>query len=121
MLEGLTLPALAPWTTRMSWFVYVVRVAGRDGVIAALERYGVPARQYFPPIHLQPFYRERFGYQPGDFPLAEAAGDTCLALPFFATILAGLTLAAPRLLFAQQAKRVYRIATLDDATENARA
>jgi dTDP-4-amino-4,6-dideoxygalactose transaminase len=85
-LEGVTLPALAPWTTRMSWFVYVVRVAGRDGVIAALERYGVPARQYFPPIHLQPFYRERFGYQPGDFPLAEAAGDTCLALPFFATM-----------------------------------
>ena len=85
-LEGVTLPALAPWTTRMSWFVYVVRVAGRDGVIAALERYGVPARQYFPPIHLQPFYHERFGYQPGDFPLAEAAGDTCLALPFFATM-----------------------------------
>jgi dTDP-4-amino-4,6-dideoxygalactose transaminase len=70
----------------MSWFVYVVRLAGwldRDGVIAALDRRGVPARAYFPPIHLQPFYRERFGFKPGDFPVSEEMGQRCLALPFF--------------------------------------
>lgn len=88
-LEGVQLPVQASWTTRMSWFVYVVRIEGdgqRDRVIDELGRLGVPARPYFPPIHLQPFYRERFGYRRGMFPVAEAAGDTCLALPFFGTM-----------------------------------
>jgi dTDP-4-amino-4,6-dideoxygalactose transaminase len=83
--EGVTTPGLAPWTTRMSWFVYVVRLAPggvRDRAIGELERRGIPARPYFPPIHLQPFYRAEFGFRPGDFPESEAAGETCLALPF---------------------------------------
>jgi len=84
-LEHVTAPAVAPWVTRMSWFVYVVRLApwlDRDGVIAALDERGVPARAYFPSIHLQPFYRQRFGSKPGDFPVSEAMGQRCLALPF---------------------------------------
>ncbi len=84
--DDVSLLAIAPWTTRMSWFVHVVRLpdrSARDRVIAELERRGIPARAYFPPIHLQPFYRERFGFGPGDFPVSEAAGDTCVALPFF--------------------------------------
>jgi perosamine synthetase len=84
--EWLTLPQVAPWTSRTSWFVYVVRLASRglrDRVMNALGERGIPARHYFPPIHLQRFYRERFGFKPGDFPVAEAAGDSCLALPFF--------------------------------------
>jgi len=88
-LEGVERPAPAPWTTRMSWFVYVVRLAprhDRDGVIRELEARGIPARPYFPPIHLQPFYRGRFGLRPGDFPVTEAAGASCLALPFFGTM-----------------------------------
>ena len=88
-LEGVVRPAPAPWTTRMSWFVYVVRLApshDRDRVIRELEARGIPARPYFPPIHLQPFYRGRFGLRPGDFPVTEAAGASCLALPFFGTM-----------------------------------
>jgi perosamine synthetase len=85
-LDGVTLPAMASWTTRPSWFVYVVRVAARDYAIQELDRRGIPARAYFPPIHLQPFYRKPFGFNQGDFPVAEAAGDTCLALPFFGTM-----------------------------------
>ena len=88
-LEGVERPVPAPWTTRMSWFVYVVRLApghDRDRVIRDLEARGIPARPYFPPIHLQPFYRGRFGLRPGDFPVTEAAGASCLALPFFGTM-----------------------------------
>ena len=57
---GLRLPVCAPWTTHTSWFVYVVRLdpsLDRDHVIRELERRGIPARPYFPPIHLQPYYR----------------------------------------------------------------
>src|SRR5205823_6359935 len=68
---------------------YVVRLAprhDRDRVIRELEARDIPARPYFPPIHLQPFYRGRFGLRTGDFPVTEAAGASCLALPFFGTM-----------------------------------
>ena len=70
----------------MSWFVYVVRLAAdidRDRVMSELLEVGVPTRPYFVPIHLQPFYRERFGYRRGDFPVTEQVADSTLALPFF--------------------------------------
>jgi dTDP-4-amino-4,6-dideoxygalactose transaminase len=85
-LEHVAPPAVAAWVSRMSWFVYVVRLApwlDRDAVIRGLEERGVPSRAYFPPIHLQPFYRQRFGLRPGDFPVSEEMGRRSLALPFF--------------------------------------
>jgi len=84
-LPGLNLPSVVPETTRMSWFVFVVRVTGpvsRDQLMEELAAQEIPSRPYFTPIHLQPFYRERFGYQEGDFPETERAGKQCLALPF---------------------------------------
>jgi len=84
-VEGVQVPYIAPTTTRMSWFVYVIRLASeinRNAVMAALEERGIPSRPYFTPIHLQPFYRERFGYRAGDFPVTEAVAHSVLALPF---------------------------------------
>ena len=83
-IEGLHTPYIAPTTTRMSWFVYVVRCGqgvDRNALMASLEAAGVPSRPYFTPIHLQPFY-QGFGWQRGDLPHTEAAGDSMLALPF---------------------------------------
>lgn len=79
------LPAIVPATTRMSWFVYVVRVApqiDRQKLSALLDDVGIPSRPYFAPIHLQPFMIDRFGYKPGDFPITEDIGRRGLALPF---------------------------------------
>jgi perosamine synthetase len=78
-------PHIASTTTRMSWFVYVVRIkppANRDEVMRRLAEVGIPSRPYFTPIHLQSFYRDKFGYQRGDFPITEYLGDVSLALPF---------------------------------------
>jgi dTDP-4-amino-4,6-dideoxygalactose transaminase len=58
----------------------------RATIMTALAEVGIPSRAYFAPIHLQPFYVTRFGYRRGDFPVAEALGDRCLALPFSATM-----------------------------------
>ncbi len=83
--EFIERPYTVPTTTRISWFVYVVKIkppADRDKVIRALAEIGIPSRPYFTPIHLQPFYRKKFGYQRGDFPVTEYLGDSCLALPF---------------------------------------
>jgi dTDP-4-amino-4,6-dideoxygalactose transaminase len=84
-VERVHVPGVAATTSLMSWFVYVVRldsVAERTMTMDALAERGIPSRPYFTPIHLQPFYVERFGYRRGDFPVAEALGDTSLALPF---------------------------------------
>lgn len=84
-IELVERPFIAATTTRMSWFVYVVRIkppASRDEVLARLADVGVPSRPYFTPIHLQPFYQRQFGYQRGDLPVTEYLGDVSLALPF---------------------------------------
>lgn len=76
---------IRPETTRMSWFVYVVKFdpsVDRDALAQKLEARGIPVRPYFAPIHLQPYMVERFGYRPGDFPVTEDLGRRGLALPF---------------------------------------
>jgi perosamine synthetase len=86
----ITLPdsALIP-RAEASWFVYVVRFREprlRESVARHLAGLGIETRPYFPPIHLQPYYRKRFGYTEGTFPMAESAGATGLALPFYTEI-----------------------------------
>ena len=52
---------------RRGWFVYVIQLprgVDRDDTVRALARRGVPAKPYFPAIHLMTFYRERFGHRP---------------------------------------------------------
>ncbi len=72
----------------MSWFVFVVRLADqysqedRNRILRGLQSGGIGCSNYFAPIHLQPFYVQRFGHQPGDFPVCEAVAARTLALPF---------------------------------------
>ncbi|ADG05628.1 DegT/DnrJ/EryC1/StrS family aminotransferase [Kyrpidia tusciae] len=80
-----TPPRIDP-RVRMSWFVYVVRVdetVDRDKLMVFLRERGVGCRPYFSPIHLQPFYRQMFGYREGDFPITEDVAKSTIALPFF--------------------------------------
>ena len=88
-IAGVEAPQLVPSTTRVSWFVYVIRVApgiDRQALADQLAERGIPVRPYFLPIHLQPYMVERFGYQPGDFPVTEDLGARGLALPFSGVI-----------------------------------
>ena len=83
----LMLQKIAP-EAEMSWFVMVVRLAGQYGredrnrILHDLHELGIECSDYFPPIHLQPFYRQQFGYAPGAFPVCEALSDRTLAVPF---------------------------------------
>lgn len=84
-IPGLETPIIEPDTTRMSWFVYVVRLdqnIDRNTLVKQLKDKGVPVRPYFLPIHLQPYMIERFGYRESDFPVTEDLGRRGLALPF---------------------------------------
>jgi dTDP-4-amino-4,6-dideoxygalactose transaminase len=75
------------------WNQYTIRVLteGRNGTSAAYReqiRNSLQAKQvgsmvYYPyPLHLQPVY-QHLGYQPGQLPVAEQAGNEVLSLPMF--------------------------------------
>lgn len=75
-----------------SWFVYVVRLADeidRDAVMARLGEEGIASKPYLPSIHLQPYWRDRFGTREGMYPVAEAASRRTLALPFHTRLTGG--------------------------------
>jgi len=84
-VDAIQLPAVKGYANRVSWFVYVIRVRkDRDKLMEGLIARGIQCKPYFaPPIHLQPFYREMFGYKEGDFPIAERASKEVLAIPFY--------------------------------------
>jgi perosamine synthetase len=48
-----------------------------------LKKRGIGTRNYFPCIHLSPFYKKTFAFKEGDFPVTESFSDHALALPFF--------------------------------------
>jgi perosamine synthetase len=88
-VDGVDAPLADDDDHRRSWFVYVVKLAqgvDRNGVMARLGRDGVASKPYLPSIHLQPFYRERFGYREGMLPVSEDASARTLALPFHARL-----------------------------------
>jgi len=83
------IPPMVAGGVRVSWFVYVVRLTeeysqeDRDAVLQGLTNRGIGCRNYFAPIHLQPFYRKAFGTKEGDFPITESVGARTITLPFF--------------------------------------
>ena len=88
-IEGLELACPDDDRHVRSWFVYVVALpvgADRERVIEALDAAGVQSARYLPCIHLQPYMRERYGFQDGLCPVAEALSARTLALPFHTRI-----------------------------------
>jgi perosamine synthetase len=90
----LILPTLED-DTHVSWFVFVVRLndlfepGDRDQIMLQLRAEGIGCNNYFPPIHLQPYIAEKYGHQPGDFPVCEYVAARTLALPFFGQMTSG--------------------------------
>jgi dTDP-4-amino-4,6-dideoxygalactose transaminase len=84
--------ALRPLSRRdyvkASYHLYVTRLtpaAGidRDEFMARVQAHGVGVGVHFRAVHLHPYYRRTFGFRPGMFPVAEAAGDSVVSLPLF--------------------------------------
>lgn len=80
-------PHLPEYVSRHPWYMYCLRLdthVDRDAVLGHLDEAGIDHRLSFPPIPLQPLYRERFGYRPGDFPGAEAIYAQMVDIPCWA-------------------------------------
>jgi perosamine synthetase len=85
-IPELTLPCENVGQARRGWFVYVIQLprgVDRDAVVTQLGARGVSAKPYFPAIHLMSYYRETFGYRPGQFPICEDVAARSIAIPFF--------------------------------------
>lgn len=106
-VSGVELPQVVESTSKMSWFVYVIRFApeiDRDAAAAKLKENGIPCRPYFVPIHLQPYMAEKFGYREGDFPVTEDLGRRGLAIPF-----SGVMTEAQAETVCEEIKKVVRV------------
>ncbi|MET1065217.1 MAG: DegT/DnrJ/EryC1/StrS family aminotransferase [Arthrobacter sp.] len=81
-LPGVELPRTAPGNLD-AWHLYVIRIAHRDRVLAALTAAGIGAGIHYPvPVHLNRAYRG-LGLGPGSFPVTERAARGMLSLPLF--------------------------------------
>lgn len=85
--KELTVPPIALHHKRISWFVYVIRLAAnfgqlqRDAVVQFLATKGISCGRYFAPIHKQPAYRHYKVRHP--LPATESISRRTIALPFF--------------------------------------
>jgi perosamine synthetase len=72
-----------------AYHLYIVQLdlsqlrATRSQIFAALRAEGIGVNVHYIPVHLHPFYRERFGTGPGLCPVAEAAYERLISLPIF--------------------------------------
>jgi len=72
-----------------AWHLYPIRIvpkklAGDRGeIFRALRAENIGVNVHYIPIHLHPYYRDRFGYKGGEFPVAEDAYTRLISLPMF--------------------------------------
>jgi dTDP-4-amino-4,6-dideoxygalactose transaminase len=72
-----------------SWHLYPIRLeldrlrVSRNEFIEELRKRGIGTSVHFIPIHLHPYYREAFGFAPGDFPIAERIYAGLISLPLY--------------------------------------
>ena len=72
-----------------AWHLYPLRLsrgADRDGFIDALRARGVGASVHFIPLHLHPFYRDRYGFTPSSFPVSTAEFEREVSLPIYSAM-----------------------------------
>ena len=72
-----------------SYHLYVVKIdfsslgIDRARFFEAMRQEGIGVNVHYIPVHLHPFFRERFGYQNGECPVAEDAYEHIISLPIF--------------------------------------
>jgi perosamine synthetase len=87
-IEGLQPPPVRR-DVSPAWHLYPIRLnlarlsAGRERIFQALRAENIGVNVHYIPVHLHPYYRDRFGYQGGEYPVAEDAYERLLSLPMF--------------------------------------
>jgi dTDP-4-amino-4,6-dideoxygalactose transaminase len=63
--------------------LFTIWVNNRDEVLGRLQDAGIGVVVNYRAIHLLTYYRKRFGYKEGDYPVAEKIGNSCISLPLY--------------------------------------
>jgi len=81
-LSGLIIPARAKYSTHVfNQYTCRIEKGRRDEFKSYLQEKGIPSMVYYPiPVHLQQAYKV-YGYQEGDFPIAERLCKEVISLP----------------------------------------
>jgi len=72
-----------------AWHLYVIQLElerlriSRNECIEALKKENIGTSVHFIPLHLHPYYRTTYDYQPSDFPIASAAFEQIISLPIY--------------------------------------
>lgn len=72
-----------------AWHLYVIQLdlekltIDRAGFIEALKALNVGTSVHFIPLHMQPYYRNSYGYKPDDFPRARQVYERAVSLPLY--------------------------------------
>jgi UDP-4-amino-4,6-dideoxy-N-acetyl-beta-L-altrosamine transaminase len=78
----------APQRARSGHHLYIVLVdfaamrTTRTELMTGLREQGIGTQVHYIPIYRQPYYKQRYGLDPGKFPQAEKYYQSCLSLPF---------------------------------------
>jgi len=83
-IKGIRLMKTMPGT-RHARNLFTIQVAKkkRDSILHALQKKGVGVAVNFRTIHLLKYYRQKFGYKEGAFPVAERIGNSTISLPLY--------------------------------------
>lgn len=82
------LPPGAPDNDVHAWHLYVLRLAddakiSRDRFIELMAEKGIGCSVHFIPLHLHPYWRDRYGLKPEDFPHALRTYERAVSLPLY--------------------------------------
>ena len=72
-----------------AWHLFIIRLGldrigiDRAAVIEQLKALGIGTSVHFIPLHLHPYYRDRWGYQPADLPVAAREYERVISLPIW--------------------------------------
>ena len=87
-MAGVIPPVEVP-DTNPAWHLYPIRLrledltADRAEIFRALRAENIGVNVHYIPVHLHPYYRDRFGYKGGEYPVAENAYSRLISLPMF--------------------------------------
>jgi len=87
--EQWALPATPPYPHLHAWHLYTPLInpgaAGmdRDAFMQGMKERNIGTGLHYRAVHLYPYYREQYGFKPGDFPNAETISDRIVSLPLF--------------------------------------
>lgn len=84
-ISDITTPYVAPYTTRHGCYLYTIKTPQRDILMKTLAGKGVDTKIYFPPVHLQPYYRT-LGFKEGLLPMTEKVAEEVVSLPLRTTM-----------------------------------